>query len=192
MPDCGGRNYEDESCALFSLSNQRPVIFSAALKEEIGEQVSWRALFYLCRRDCAQGPRCVSHELISISAFAFVLMNWSETGRSHLTPGHGEQTRRWRCCTGASGWTEPRCCIEGQQRLEGSTSVPQLSATCETGHLRRRCPTEHVLLLMETCPWHWALGGCHTWPWKGSTWLNARLETHGQAQEIQGAPSKHR
>lgn len=75
MLDCGGRNYEDGSCALFSLSNQRPVIFSAALKEEIGEQVSWRALFYLCRRDCAQGPRCVSHELISISAFAFVLMN---------------------------------------------------------------------------------------------------------------------
>lgn len=107
MLDCGGRNYEDGSCVLFSLSNQRPVIFSPALKEEIGEQVSWRALFYLCWRDCAQGPRRVSQELISIPAFAFVLMSSTETGRAHPTPEHGEQTG-WRCCTGASGWTEPR------------------------------------------------------------------------------------
>lgn len=52
MLDCGGRNYKDGSCALFSPSNQRPVIFSP-LKEVVGEQVSWRALFYLCQRDCA-------------------------------------------------------------------------------------------------------------------------------------------
>lgn len=57
MPDCSGRNYEDGSFALFSLSNQRPVIFSLPLKEEVGEQVSWRALFYLCQRDCAAKAR---------------------------------------------------------------------------------------------------------------------------------------
>lgn len=53
MLDCGGRNYEDGSCALFSLSNQRPVIFPPPLKGEDEEQVSWRAGFYLCWRECA-------------------------------------------------------------------------------------------------------------------------------------------
>lgn len=105
MLDCGGRNYEDGSCVLFSLGNQRPVIFA------LGERC-----FVSARVTVLQGLCCISRELILMSAIASALpVIETEAGRSQLTPGHGrggilrqreKKARRWRCCMGASAGIE--------------------------------------------------------------------------------------
>lgn len=105
MLDCGGRNYEDGSCVLFSLGNQRPVIFA------LGERC-----FVSARVTVLQGLCCISRELISMSAIASALpVIETEAGRSQLTPGHGhggilrqreKKARRWRCCMGGSAGIE--------------------------------------------------------------------------------------
>lgn len=191
MLDCGGRNYKDGSCALFSLSNQRPVIFSP-LKEEVGEQVSWRALFYLCQRDCAARTTLYfpwTHFTISYCFCPSCELNWNgqilaniwTRGREGSRGRERKKAGRWRCCTRPSARIEPSTPdpagvlpLKGSRDSRGAEASAVESSRTPTLPLQHSGTSEGTTQPNALCYWwkppcNTGLQSCyHMWPSKGS------------------------